>query len=254
MKMRSEWLVVVVAGLMLAQGAMVTVILQADGYSNGTGGEFMVFETGYEANYASVATYDSWWYGSGFGTFSLELNEYAVTYPSGYTVDPYAMNGGIGGGNPDPLSVGTGWLYDQYSLGTLAGYDYNPGAGRAASAAQLQEAFWWLEDELSSSYDVSENSFLSLAGSSLGMGSFEDLKGDADPLNSSVAVINFTSESGYMLLSEGGDSEPGDSEHMQSMLVRTGTVSVPDNGLTLVLLGIAVLGSLVFNRRLAKAE
>ena len=37
------------------------------------------------------------------------------------------MNGGISGGNPDPISRGTAWLYLQFAKGTLAGYNYGLG-------------------------------------------------------------------------------------------------------------------------------
>jgi len=55
------------------------------------------------------------------------------------------VNGGNGGPNPDPISVGTAWLYYNFATGNLANYNY--GAGRAASAAALQNTIWWLEQE-----------------------------------------------------------------------------------------------------------
>lgn len=81
--------------------------------------------------------------GAGFGSpFCADTNDRTV---ASTTNANYA--GGLHGGFQDPISNETAWLYANFILGTLAGYDYTPGAGRIASADALQNAIWTLEDE-----------------------------------------------------------------------------------------------------------
>jgi len=96
-----------------------------------------------------------------------------------------------------------------------------------AAALELQQAFWWLEEELSLG-SPSANQFVALAMTQLGASSATDLRVNASPYEYGVAVMNFTK----------------DGENRQSMLVR-----VPDGGLTLLLLGSGVLGCAAFGRR-----
>jgi hypothetical protein len=124
------------------------------GYFTGNGGEFTLFPSaglqwvlsdyvqGVTKNIVAGA-------GPNFQSFCVETTEY-VNVPGG----PYQAvlnNGAIfgdGGGNGsfDPLSVGVAWLYHQFQLGVLSGYDYTP-PGRDASAGALQKAIWFLEGE-----------------------------------------------------------------------------------------------------------
>lgn len=98
--------------------------------------------------------------GDSFATFCVELNEpiefaEAPDYVSPVfdaVVNPLgAVEGGFGGGNPDPISDYTAWLYLQFSAGSLAPYEYdgsvNGGLDREGSAKALQWVFWGLEDE-----------------------------------------------------------------------------------------------------------
>jgi len=91
-----------------------------------------------------------------FQTFCIEANEaFATGTPYNVSISPNAMYGNqppLG----DPVSIGTAWLYSQFAAGTLTGltagnvaapYDYTYGAGRVASATDLQQTIWWLEDE-----------------------------------------------------------------------------------------------------------
>lgn len=123
-------------------------------YRTGDGGEFVAqmadppwsFALG---NYAST-TLDQAGYTNSFQTFCLERNEYiwnGITYD--FDIGLAAVQGGVGGPRPDPISVGTAYLYQQFATGQLAGYNYTPGAGRSASAGLLQNAIWALEQELS---------------------------------------------------------------------------------------------------------
>lgn len=85
--------------------------------------------------------------GTNFITFCLEYNEY-INFGSTYkvaSVGTAAINGGVGGGNPDPISNATAYLYTQFRAGSLAGY-----LGDVASANSLQNAIWFLENEIGS--------------------------------------------------------------------------------------------------------
>ena len=91
-----------------------------------------------------------------FQSFCLELNE-SLSPGAVYNFDinNAATNGGVGGGNPDPLDARTAALYEAFWTGTLANYDFdNNGDGgqsgnlnRKRSAEALQAAIWELEDE-----------------------------------------------------------------------------------------------------------
>jgi hypothetical protein len=87
-----------------------------------------------------------------FQSFCMERDELILTNNVTYYVDvsSTAIKGGLGGPEPDPLDPKTAWLYQNFRAGTLAGYDYTPGAGRAASAEALQQTIWFIEDEVAS--------------------------------------------------------------------------------------------------------
>ena len=88
--------------------------------------------------------------GNVFQTFCLEANEkISQGHAYDYTVDTDgAVNGGYSGGNPDPLSDETAYLYHQFLAGELTDYNYTLGQQRRASATALQLAIWELEGEL----------------------------------------------------------------------------------------------------------
>ena len=116
------------------------------------GGEFTLNPLG---TFNPLANYDSSVKNIGvvgtFQTFCVEEQEYIYPYSATYTVvfSDNAVNGGVGGGpQGDPISIGTAYLYHEFATGTLAGYDYaNTGVGRHTSAAELQNAIWYLEQE-----------------------------------------------------------------------------------------------------------
>lgn len=176
-----------------------------------------------------------------FQTFCIEINEYLYPYGATYdvVVSGGAVHGGVGGPDPDPLSRGTAFLYSQFAQGALTGYNY--GAGRGASAAALQEAIWWLEEEITS-YTVG-NSFIGLVTTQFGS--------DAGRLNSSagqygVYALNLTGFGGGAPSGVGQDQlyyhDPGIT-----------TTAVPDGGTTLALLGIALCGMVIVSRRFERA-
>ncbi len=97
----------------------------------GAGGEFLV--TGL---------------GNPFETFCLEKNEYLdLGVPYLYTVDTFAIKGGVAGGSPDPLDPRTAYLYSEFKKGTLSNY-----ANDVPSAGALQAVIWRLEDEVDATY------------------------------------------------------------------------------------------------------
>ena len=141
--MKKAILLCTIIGCIVTTSAMAssTVVLQSGPYQNGNGGEFTATLGGdpLEGMTDSV-----------FQTFCVEYNEhlsFGTTY--NVTLSTVAIQGGVGGGSPDPLDARTAWLYNEFLNGTLAGYDYT-GANRNASAGQLQNAIWYLENEITS--------------------------------------------------------------------------------------------------------
>lgn len=87
--------------------------------------------------------------GSSFDTFCLEKNEYFIpgnNYEA--TIDIAARNGGVSGGvnGADPISPATAYLYTQFRAGNLGFSSFT----NASDSAALQDAFWYLEGEISS--------------------------------------------------------------------------------------------------------
>jgi hypothetical protein len=135
-----------------------TVLVQGGPYQAGSGGEFKatVVSEGFTGNPV----------GSVFQTFCVEKNE-GLSLGSAYfaVVNTAAVAGGVGGGSPDPLDPKTAWLYNEFLNGTLAGYDYpnSTADGRIGSAGALQNAIWYLEDEITSLPAGLATSFYNLA-------------------------------------------------------------------------------------------
>ena len=147
-------MVFIVTPMALADQVMV---YRESGYFSGNGGEFTLAIINNNAapdlnsnwGHYNLNTRDIGTHNPSFQTFCLEATEY-VNVPGG----PYAAvlndraiyggNGPSGGG--DPISVGTAYLYHEFQLGTLSGYDYTS-PGRNTSAAALQAMIWWLEGE-----------------------------------------------------------------------------------------------------------
>jgi hypothetical protein len=116
------------------------------GYYQGTGGEFTIkivdSSNGPDLNgilqYYNNNTKNIGQTNPSFQSFCAELSA-TIPVPGG------PFNVAMGGGAP--ISVGTSWLYYQFAIGNLAGYDYT-GSGRAADAGALQNTIWWLQGDL----------------------------------------------------------------------------------------------------------
>jgi hypothetical protein len=118
-------------------------VVTGDGYGSSPGGEFIATPTGFSSAYRLEAAAPK------FETFCLEKNE-SLSHGKTYNVDisNVAVKGGVGGGSPDPLDVKTKWLYCQFISKTLTGYSYTTDAARVASADALQDAIWYIEQEV----------------------------------------------------------------------------------------------------------
>jgi hypothetical protein len=82
-----------------------------------------------------------------FPSFCLEKNEYFN--PGGVyfvnDVSGSAYNGGVNGGNPDPIDGKTAWIYLNFRNGTIS----NPvNSNLAQQERGIQEAIWYIENEI----------------------------------------------------------------------------------------------------------
>ena len=142
------------------------------GYYSGTGGEFTLFDPG-AGNWQLDASkgYASSTYGllsghpESFQTFCIEKDEYSyynewfdvwvsLDNKDGTIPGSHAWGGGVNvpatpeAAQGDDLDPKTAYLYNEFARGTLSSYEYTAGPGRVASAAELQEAIWSIEQEI----------------------------------------------------------------------------------------------------------
>jgi hypothetical protein len=117
---------------------------------SGPGGEYVVYSTVPNPKNPSSRIVGN----SLFDTFCLERNEY-LNFSGDFIVDDLSResrNGGMGGQNSsgvaDPLDPRTAYLYEQFYFQRLSGYDFKNTGDRNANADQLQNAIWFLENEL----------------------------------------------------------------------------------------------------------
>ncbi len=168
------------------------------------------------ADYSGAAKIGS----SSFLTYCIEYNEHfnpGGTY--NYVVNNGAVNGGVSGGvgGYDGVSNGTAYLYSQFAQGTLsnAGFGYNTGS---MGYGFLQDAIWNLEGEIATSNALSNWVKANIANwNSDSNGSY------------GVYALNLTYTNG--------------SRAQDQLYYR-----VPEQGITVALVGFALLGLVSFRR------
>ncbi len=165
--------------------------------------------------------------GNWFGTFCIEKNEYFQNNGDHDVVlNDGSVNGGVSGAvnGKDTISVGTAYLYEQFALGSLTGFDYD--RSKTGSGSLLQNTIWYLEGEINLS-DVGGSTFLDLVD-----GLFTSPL--ANFTGSAVKAMNLTRPDG---------------RRGQDQLVYT--ASVPDTGATLSMLAFGIIGLAAARRRLS---
>ena len=159
-----------------------------------------------------------------FDTFCLERDEYFSPGSSYYigSITGNAINGGIGGPSPDPISSQTAYLFSGWSNWTIA--------HSAANANALQLAIWKFEEEWNGAFAVGslEKYYYDLAVSNAVEGSFYG-----------VSVLNIYGSSCV----PGATCNPS---YQQDMLV-----GVPEPT-TMLLFGLGLLGLAGLRRRFKK--
>jgi VPDSG-CTERM motif len=205
------------------------------------GGEFTAITDLSTSSYAASTLI-----GGGFETFCMAYSEEFVpnnwgnSTPFNFTLGNQVLSNPTGAVS-STLTEGTAWLYSQFASGTLADYNYSDSGGgtsRAGTAEELQIALWWLQQ-------------------SPGAPTADLTFDNTNPFETMV-VSNFGSIAGAMT------SAPSDYDGVQIMVVTNPNpadgstpyaqpqlyYNVPDNGTTVALLGIALVGMVLFKRRL----
>jgi len=146
MRLLMTMLCVIIAVIVPASGVFAysvnegDIIKLYDGPGTTGGGEFQVYDD--NGNYL-------------FNTFCLETDEY-IRLGSSYqyeveSITNEAIEGGSGGPSPDPLNPMTAYLYYNFAMGTLTGYNYSTNpidmAEHVSDANALQQAIWYIEGE-----------------------------------------------------------------------------------------------------------
>jgi len=150
----------------------------SNAFSAGGGGEFTILPT---AGYIGEVGLPADLANNTFESFCMEHNEYFS--PGGnynMNINVAAIQGGSGG--PDyPLQPATAYLYWNFRMGTLPGYDYLNVTlgGRQGSAADLQAAIWYLQGNQAGG---AANGFVGLALGAISGGSWGGI-GDVRVLN-----------------------------------------------------------------------
>ena len=238
------------------------VTLTQNNYSYLDAGEFTANNTGVNPSTLGYASSTST--SSTFETFCVET---AVDFNpgTGYYYNEGSTTGtGVSGQNGQggiALSEGTAFLYYQFATGNLqseaaAAEDYNYTSGTAGysfsrvnDAGLLQVAIWYFMGEslpggytIPGGYSVTTDPFVVLAEAALG-GSAKAFDNDgaaAGDLDYGVAIMQLTT----------GNGNTGTAAQNQLILTGTGTgnnQSVPDGGMTLVMLGMGLAGLFYVN-------
>jgi len=127
-------------------------------------------------------------------SFCVEFNEPIGQRTYNAVQNTASINGGVGGGNPDPLDARTAFLFTAFLKGNLATKLADAGLeaftyGDAASGIALQDAIWVIEEEIDAGDVTSQlaTDILALADTAVASGGEWFGKGIG-----SVRVLNMT--------------------------------------------------------------
>jgi len=170
-------------------------------------------------------------------TFCVELNEHIGKNTYDAVKNTGATDGGVGGGNPDPLDDRTAFIYTAFLKGNLASKLTAAGLGTftigdAFSGTALQEAIWVIEQEIDVSTVTSTlaTDILALADTAVANGGEWFGKGIGG-----VRILNLT------------DVNTGDNKQDQLILIPLPLPAV------LGLVGLMGIAGISYKRRLALA-
>lgn len=97
-----------------------------------------------------------------FQTFCLNSQVFVQTPGTyNYNISDTVVPGAI---TPDPITIGTAWLYSQFRDGSLVGY-----TDTSANNVLLQQAFWWLQSDPSGVGGAVNNAFIAAAEMALNL-------------------------------------------------------------------------------------
>jgi len=250
MKIASKAFALLAASVLVTAAFGDSLKLTSGTYSNGSnGGAYTASNIVGTLDLSSYVNGKSSFAAGSFETFCLEPTEYFTsgnTY--NYTISNIVFGGGIDNhdvsGNPagDPLSKGTTWLYSQFAKGTLAGYSYTANSAQTGSSLLLQKAIWYLEDDKALSTPLS-NTFLSLVAGHFGGGltGLAAAQASATYGENGVFALNLTS----------GTTNQNKHQSQLYYNLKPTTTNVPDQGATVALLGLSLLGLAGFRRKFA---
>lgn len=166
--MKTRMMLVALASLAGGASALAdgVVVFNPGPWQIGSGGEFQVSQVSGDVGFLAGAA-SNFQPNNSFQTFCIEIQEqihYGVQYNA--KMMTAAVGGSYGAVNgSDPLDPRTAYLYQNFRMGTLAGYRYNgTAAERKADADALQRAIWYIEEPGAS--EGQNNAFVALANAS----------------------------------------------------------------------------------------
>ena len=216
-----------------------TVVLTQGPFAYSDGGEFTAVTTPTLADLGAYSPYTST--ATSFQTFCVQdTTDFQPGVSYYYTLSSISLGGpgfpggnvGVGSPNSYPLSEGTAWLYSQFALGTLGGYDFaNTLSDRQTDAGLLQSAIWALQGgQVDPGYPsgTAGNIYYTEALAALG----------ANLNTAATKSTDFGVQIMNLMDADGGN--------YQNQLIYTG---VPDGGATVALLGLGLAGLAGFSRK-----